>query len=349
MSAQAGLDPRQLYVGRTLPFVRANAFAPFIDFLGTIGSPVERRLQQARLSLSLLEDGEALVPAMSAYRFLEVVARHEQLGDLGAVVGQRSSAFELGAYGAALQGATTVYEYLQLGTRLLSGHSSGTSIWLKAERTALRVNQHLTGTPGEGRCIGDLFTLVVTINMLRRFIGPDWHPAEVRLMAGTEKMIQGQEVFGDALLLTGQRHTSFTMPFETLQRPIPGTGAMSAGRYAGTSTAQWAMPSDFKGSVEQLIFSLMHDECPSIQFAAEVACLSPRTLQRRLAAAGTSFSALVSAGRLRAAKRWLAGSTMSVTEIAARLGYHEATNFARAFRRQTGVSPSAYRRMYTRD
>jgi AraC-like DNA-binding protein len=349
MSAHSGLDRRQLHAGRTIPFVRANVFAPFIGFLDTIGAPIERRLQQARLPSSLLEDGEALVPVVSGYRFLEVATRHEQLDDFGLVVGQRSSAFELGAYGAVLQGATTVYEYLQLGTRLLGGHSSGTSIWLKAERTALRVNQHLKGTPGEGRCIGDLFTLVVTINMLRRFIGPDWHPAEVRLMAGTEKMIEGREVFGDALLLTGQRHTSFTMPYAMLQRPIPGSGAVSADPYEGTSTDHWAMPNDFKGSVEQLIVSLMHDECPSIQVAAEVAGLSPRTLQRRLADAGTSYSDLVSTGRLRAAKRWLAGSTMSVTEIAARLDYREATNFDRAFRRQTGVSPSAYRRMYMRD
>jgi AraC-like DNA-binding protein len=349
MPVQSGFDHRQPHAGQTIPFVRANVFAPFIGFLDAIGSPVERRLQQARLPLSLLEDGEALVPVVSAYRFLEVATRHEQIDDFGLVVGQRSSAFELGAYGAALQGATTVYEYLQLGTRLLGGHSSGTSIWLKAEGTALRVNQHLTGTPGDGRCIGDLFTLVVTINMLRRFIGPDWHPGEVRLMAGTEQKLERRDIFGDARLLTGQRHTSFTIPYAMLQRPIPDSAAVSAHPYGRASADQCAMPKDFKGSVEQLILSLAHDECPGIEVAAEVAGLTPRTLQRRLADAGTSYSDLVSTGRLRAAKRWLVESTMPVAEIAARLGYREATNFARAFRRQTGVSPSAYRRMYTRD
>jgi AraC-like DNA-binding protein len=349
MSAQSGIDRRQLHAGRTIPFVRANVFAPFIGFLDTIGSPVERRLRQARLQSSLLEDGEALVPAMSAYRFLEVAARHEQIDDFGVVVGQRSSSFELGAYGAALRGATTVYEYLRLGTQLLGGHSSGTTIWLKAEGATLRVNQHLTGAPGYGRCIGDLFTLVLTINTLRRFFGPDWYPAEVRLMAGTHEMLEARDVFGDARLLTGQRHTSFTIPRELLQRPVPRSAAVSASPCDRASTDRWAMPNDFKGSVEQVIVSLMHDECPGIQVAAEVAGLSPRTLQRRLAAAGTSFSDLVSAGRLRAARRWLAESTMPVAEIAARLGYREATNFARAFRRRTGVSPSAYRRMYTRD
>ena len=348
MSAQTGLDRRQLHAGKAIPFVRANVFAPFIGFLDAVGSPVERWLQHARLPSSLLEDGEALVPAMSAYRFLEVAARHEQIDDFGAVVGQRSSSFDLGAYGAALRGATTVYEYLQLGTRLLGGHSSGTTIWLEAEGAGLRVNQYLAGPPGDGRCIGDLFTLVLTINTLRRFIGPDWCPTEVRLMAGTQKMLEEPAVFGDARLLTGQRHTSFTIPREMLQRLATGPAAVSVSHCEAVSTDHCAMPNDFKGSVEQVIMSLMDDECPGMEVAADVAGMSPRTLQRRLAEAGTSYSDLVSASRLRAAKRWLAESTMPVAEIAARLGYREATNFARAFRRRTGASPAAYRRLCTR-
>jgi AraC-like DNA-binding protein len=47
------------------------------------------------------------------------------------------------------------------------------------------------------------------------------------------------------------------------------------------------------------------------------------------------------------AKQWLAGSSMSITEIAASLGYRKASNFARGFRRITGLSPTAYREMST--
>jgi AraC-like DNA-binding protein len=37
---------------------------------------------------------------------------------------------------------------------------------------------------------------------------------------------------------------------------------------------------------------------------------------------------------------------MQVAGIALLLSYKEANNFARAFRRLTGVAPSAYRRMH---
>ena len=48
------------------------------------------------------------------------------------------------------------------------------------------------------------------------------------------------------------------------------------------------------------------------------------------------------------AKTWLA-SEMPIGEIAATLGYSEATNFARAFRRLTGISPAAFRRDRAQD
>ena len=167
-------------VGARIAFVRANALTPFVTFLDAIGAPVNSLLSQARVSPSLLRASEALLPIVAAYRFTELVARREQLEDLGIVIGQRASAFDLGEYGAVLQHAANVYEYLQIGIRLIGGHSGGTRFWLQAEDDAFRVNQYLAGPPGLGRCIGDLYTLVITISMLRRMIGPAWSPGEER-------------------------------------------------------------------------------------------------------------------------------------------------------------------------
>jgi AraC-like DNA-binding protein len=47
--------------------------------------------------------------------------------------------------------------------------------------------------------------------------------------------------------------------------------------------------------------------------------------------------------RLRRAADWLTRSDKPVIEIALDLGYTDASNFTRAFRRQTGVSPQRFR------
>lgn len=71
--------------------------------------------------------------------------------------------------------------------------------------------------------------------------------------------------------------------------------------------------------------------------------MSSRTLQRRLAASGRSWSDVVETFRRDEANRLLAGP-MPLVEVAARLGFREQTSFTRAFRRWTGQTPAVWRR-----
>ena len=48
--------------------------------------------------------------------------------------------------------------------------------------------------------------------------------------------------------------------------------------------------------------------------------------------------------RMQLARNWLAGTSMSLGEVAERLGYESDDAFKRAFRREVGVAPGSYRR-----
>lgn len=76
---------------------------------------------------------------------------------------------------------------------------------------------------------------------------------------------------------------------------------------------------------------------------AERLAMSPRTLQAKLAARGTTFLDVVNETREALACGYLRGSVTSITEIAFMLGFSDTSNFCRAFRRWTGQTPSAYR------
>ncbi|MFT4096686.1 MAG: AraC family transcriptional regulator [Rhodoblastus sp.] len=75
-----------------------------------------------------------------------------------------------------------------------------------------------------------------------------------------------------------------------------------------------------------------------------VAGLSPRTLQRRLANDGTSFTLLLDEVRREFAHDLLEDARLSFTDIALLLGFSEQSSFNHAFRRWFGVSPSQWRR-----
>lgn len=68
-----------------------------------------------------------------------------------------------------------------------------------------------------------------------------------------------------------------------------------------------------------------------------------RTLQRRLRAAGTSWTRLLAETRRRTAEELLRDPGLTVEEVAVLLGYADASVFHRAFRRWTGSTPGAWR------
>jgi AraC-like DNA-binding protein len=72
--------------------------------------------------------------------------------------------------------------------------------------------------------------------------------------------------------------------------------------------------------------------------------MSPRSLQRHLAAMGTSYSDMVAEVRLDTACHLLLESNERISEIALRLGYAGTSSFSRVFMRLIRIQPVIYRR-----
>ena len=82
---------------------------------------------------------------------------------------------------------------------------------------------------------------------------------------------------------------------------------------------------------------------PSLNMAARLFHLTPRTLHRRLLAEGTSFKQILEDVRHTLAIEQLKAGQVTVEAIAYSLGYTDLANFRRAFRRWEGVPPAIYR------
>ncbi len=73
-----------------------------------------------------------------------------------------------------------------------------------------------------------------------------------------------------------------------------------------------------------------------------------RTLTRRLSAEGTAFSVIANQGRFEIARQLIHHTDIPLVQIAAALGFSEASAFTRAFRRWSVESPSAWRTRHRR-
>ena len=84
---------------------------------------------------------------------------------------------------------------------------------------------------------------------------------------------------------------------------------------------------------------------PSLENVANSMGISSRTLQRRLANSGLTFTQVIDEARFVTARQLLA-KHYKLADIAIQLGYADAGSFTRAFERWTGMTPQKYRNQF---
>ncbi len=101
--------------------------------------------------------------------------------------------------------------------------------------------------------------------------------------------------------------------------------------------------SDLRARVRARILERLADGDSSRQQIARDLCMSEANLQLRLRQRGTTFQDLLDEIRRDMALAYLSQRRLSITEITYLTGFGDTSNFTRAFRRWTGMSPSAWR------
>lgn len=102
-------------------------------------------------------------------------------------------------------------------------------------------------------------------------------------------------------------------------------------------------PADLRARACRLLGENLSSGPPDVEWLAERLHMSARSLQRRLRDAGTSFQELLDLLRRDLAMRYLE-QNLTLAEVAFLVGFTEPSNFHRAFKRWTGMTPAEARR-----
>lgn len=133
-------------------------------------------------------------------------------------------------------------------------------------------------------------------------------------------------------------------PAELLQRPLLMADA-TASELAREQCERELAALSSQPLVSRVRALLSEDlaNMPDLDVVASRCCMSSRTLKRKLAEHGVTFSELVATIRRDEAQLRLAEGRLSVEQIAGQLGYRDPANFTRAFKAWTGETPRQYR------
>ncbi len=95
--------------------------------------------------------------------------------------------------------------------------------------------------------------------------------------------------------------------------------------------------------IRQYLSAIPGDTPADLATMARMLNSSPRTLKRRLQEEGTSFTQLLAESRAKLAQELMRDSSLTLTDMADRLGFSDLSSFSQAFKRWHGVSPRAFR------
>lgn len=113
-------------------------------------------------------------------------------------------------------------------------------------------------------------------------------------------------------------------------------------RHADEMLAKLQADTSIRSQIEAQILPKMHEGSISMDKVAHDIAMSRQTLYRRLKDEGITFAEIHDDLRQRMAVEYLEGQKVTVNETAYLLGFSEASSFVRAFKRWTGLSPTAY-------
>lgn len=307
---------------------------------------LEAALRGTDVDLAAIEHPRATIESGS----LRVLIRNllELTGqlDLGLVLGLRARISDFGLFGYAMMSCPTLGDAARLGMRFWG--TTGAEVTFEEVETDTK----LYWRPREAFPLGDLWQFACE-RWVAAVIGFSLYNTGAAALPYEIELDYPPPDHADRYLQLLRRPVRFGC--EVTQLALPKAALSTPSRFSSREKSEL-----FARQCEALARSRSGEDAivtrlrevvvrsagnfPSLDEAAAEVGVSGRTLRRRLREHGETFQSVLDSTRADIAMQYLTSTDLTVQEVASLVGFTEASNFARAFRKWTGRTTSDVRR-----
>jgi AraC-like DNA-binding protein len=278
-------------------------------------------------------------------RAVESAAACTATPDFGRRLAQRQGIEIIGPVGAAARTAASVADALGIVSTFMSAYSPAIKFSLEPldnrERSFLKfeyfVDRVLPSPQGVELSLG------ASLRVLRFLLGPGYAPLSVHLPHNPLTAVRGYVEYFGGRVYFAERTTGFTIRATDLRRPLHRDDVTHRALVEHLN-AITTRETGLAESVRSIARQLLPTGRATLDVVADQFNLHPKMLQRRLAAEGTTFAALVDQIRREVAGRYLRDTQISLSHLAREIGYSEQSVLSRSCRRWFGCGPADYRK-----
>jgi AraC-like DNA-binding protein len=324
----------------THPLVRAAALTNYAEVARAAGLNPIRMLGDAGIGANVLQDPDLRIPAERVARLLEASAAASGVESFGLQMAETRRLSNFGPIGMLIRDQPTLRDSLVLMLRYHALLNGALSLVIEEAAGTVVIREDVIVGAGVSPRQAIELAIGVMLRLIRSIVDPQWRPTRVCFVHPAPRDLRTHlRVFGPCVEFNHD-FNGIVCASTDLDTPNP-TADPAMARYAKQlleeATAQ-PQPT-LAEEVRRAILLLLPSGRATIEQVAAHLGVVPRTVQRRLADEGVSFSALVNEVRVELAQRHVLGSTRALTEVAALLGFSAQSGFSRWYSDQFGCSP----------
>ena len=301
---------------------------------------------KAGVDLSRANDPTARVSAQAMQSLWRLAL--EETGDecLGLSVAEHMQPAAMHGLGFAWLASNTLYDALKRLERYQRALSTAASFSLQeaGQEVGLVIEARMTEVEVAHATLD--MGLAVFLRMCRLSYNRKFRPKRVSMGRPRPDCSHRMEVFFNAPIEYGAAQNALWFERELLMQPLPNANPALA-RANDQVVIEYLDRFDrslVAMQVRARLIEMLPAGQPTQGDIAVALNMSLRNLQRKLQVEGTNYRTLLDETRRELAIQYIRETHRPIGEIAWLLGFAETSNFTRAFRRWTGVSPNEYRR-----
>ena len=319
-----------------------------LDFLSDREIDTDTIMANNGINRQVLQDPNALITAQQYRKLLCEAQQCYQGSDLGLELGLHRSMATLDQFVYLLMSCSSLREATNAGLKVqnYSGRFSGNLVVTSFSEIQAEGCYQIDAKAGLNElrllAIEDILANIVTTS--RWVLGQALPISKLRCNYPAPPHAARYQTIFQCPVEFDAPATQLFFEADILDKPLPQSSPQSAELYK--KLCEQRSIARNQGDVAWLLWQIIVEDParpPSLQAAAQQLNCSRRTLSRKLLAQGWQYQQLIDQVRAIHARRYLSDPTMSITRIGQRLGYSDSSGFHRAFKKWTGMTPSAFR------
>jgi AraC-like DNA-binding protein len=323
--------------------IRSATLTNYPEVARAAGLDPGKMLIKARLSPRCFDRPDMRIPVIGVRRLLELSAKESGIEEFGLRMADKGMLPNLGPLALIVREQATIGEALQALARYLHVHHEGMRLSIGPHGGVVTLTLTLRGgIPPAPRQSFDM-ALGSLHRVIQSLAGHSWRPIETHLAYPPPRNRKYyREFFGCPVMFQGESN-SLLISSRDLDREIPLSHPMIARYVQDRVDAIGKRRQSWDGKVSEAVRKLLPSGDCSVDRVAEHFACDRRTIHRRLAQCGTTFSEIVATERAELALRLIEERNQPLSEIARMVGFSAQSSMARWFKERFGCSISAWR------